>query len=177
MSSSATSQASKSNGRKKFSAEEDVRLRSLAQMFCCRNWDLIASFMPGRTGRQCRDRYRNYLVPGYTSFEWSDEEDQILRKKQAEMGKQWSKIAAFLPGRSPNAIKNRWCYFVSHNTTEYIPGIESPKTDLLSDTINSKFNVDTYQMDKDVNESVTFYDLDWTDSFTDIFTETFDFTA
>ena len=83
------------NSRKKFSSEEDKRLKELVELHGAKNWDKIAELMPGRTGRQCRDRYRNYLIPGFKEF-----------------GPQWAKMTPFFHGRSANSLKNRWNYFV-----------------------------------------------------------------
>lgn len=43
--------------RKKFSPEEDEQLKKLVEKMGSKKWGNIAKFMPGRTGRQCRDRY------------------------------------------------------------------------------------------------------------------------
>lgn len=104
--------------RKKFSDSEDQQLRCLVATFGTKNWDCVALYMPGRTGRQCRDRYRNYLVPGLFNGEWTKEEDKLLYYKHKEFGPAWSRIASFFNGRSPNTIKNRWNYFVSHMKPE-----------------------------------------------------------
>ena len=99
--------------RRKFTQEEDEKLRSLVEKLGAHKWDNIAKEMPGRTGRQCRDRYKNYLVPGYFNGQWSAEEDLLLREKYLEFGSQWSKLTKFFHNRSANALKNRWNYFVS----------------------------------------------------------------
>lgn len=99
--------------RKKFSPEEDEKLRNLVNEMGYIKWDEIAKEMPGRTGRQCRDRYKNYLVPGFFNGEWTKEEDEILCKKYLEYGSQWSKITQFFTNRNANSLKNRWNYFIS----------------------------------------------------------------
>ncbi|OHS98969.1 Myb-like DNA-binding domain containing protein [Tritrichomonas foetus] len=101
------------NQRKKFTPEEDEKLRMLVEKQGAQKWDNIAREMPGRTGRQCRDRYKNYLIPGYFNGQWSAEEDNLLRTKFLEFGSQWSKLTKFFNNRSANALKNRWNYFVS----------------------------------------------------------------
>lgn len=107
--------------RKKFTAEEDERLRELVQRKGAKKWNVIASYMPGRTGRQCRDRYHNYLVPGFFHGEWTQSEDDLLREKYNELGPQWTRITYFFQHRSANSLKNRWNYFVSRVSTEAEP--------------------------------------------------------
>lgn len=98
--------------RKKFSEDEDRKLKELVNRYGTRKWDIIAQHMPDRTGRQCRDRYRNYLIPGFFNGQWTAEEDKLLLIKHKEVGHQWAKMAPYFPGRSANALKNRWNYFV-----------------------------------------------------------------
>ena len=81
-------------------------------MTCIRNgikkWSEIATFVPGRIGKQCRERYFNHLDPSILKGKWSEEEDAILHEAQARYGNKWSLIARLLPGRTENSIKNRW---------------------------------------------------------------------
>lgn len=97
---------------RKFSALEDFLLTNIVNTFGPKNWNLIASLMPNKTSRQCRDRYKNYLAPGYIYSNWTEEEDIILAKKYKEFGPKWSKIQKFLPNRTSNSIKNRFNYSV-----------------------------------------------------------------
>lgn len=117
--------------RRKFTPEEDEQLRRLVEENGARKWDHIASSMPGRTGRQCRDRYQNYLCPGISRDEWTPEEEQLLIQKHEEFGSHWSKISRFFQGRTGTALKNRWNYYVSRQNM-LVSSPEEPPTEEVS---------------------------------------------
>ena len=52
------------NYRKPWSVEEDAKLRSLVEEHGMQQWALIASNMPERNGKQCRERWHNQLDGG-----------------------------------------------------------------------------------------------------------------
>eukprot|EP01028_Stygiella_incarcerata_P012193 TRINITY_DN7352_c0_g1_i1.p1 TRINITY_DN7352_c0_g1~~TRINITY_DN7352_c0_g1_i1.p1 ORF type:complete len:374 (+),score=100.86 TRINITY_DN7352_c0_g1_i1:137-1258(+) len=93
--------------------EEDEALRQLISVFGAGKWTNIALKLPGRTGKQCRERWFNHLDDSVNHDPFSPEEDLVIAKSQHNFGNQWSKIAVALTdagfcGRTSNSIKNHW---------------------------------------------------------------------
>ena len=98
--------------RKLFSAQEDAILTNIMYHEPFQTWIHVAEKLPGRTARQCRDRWVNYLSPSNKNGPWSQEEDQLLAEKYLQHGPQWTSIAKYFDGRSENNVKNRWYTYV-----------------------------------------------------------------
>ncbi|KAM0873608.1 hypothetical protein ACQ4PT_037961 [Festuca glaucescens] len=61
-----------------------------------------------RCGKSCRLRWANHLRPNLKKGAFTPEEERLIIQLHSKMGNKWARMAAHLPGRTDNEIKNYW---------------------------------------------------------------------
>ncbi|XP_058099237.1 transcription factor MYB3R-3-like [Magnolia sinica] len=117
--------------------EEDEKIMELVSKYGPTKWSVIAKSLPGRIGKQCRERWHNHLNPLIKKDAWTLDEELALMHAHQVHGNKWAEIAKVLPGRTDNSIKNHWNSSLKKKLDFYLATGKLPplpKTNMQTDT-------------------------------------------
>ncbi|KAL4569819.1 hypothetical protein LXL04_025463 [Taraxacum kok-saghyz] len=128
------------NGIKRgaWSEEEDNKLRSHIQIYGHSNWRELPKLAGlSRCGKSCRLRWMNYLRPNMKRGNFTKEEEDVIVRLHKKLGKKWSTMAAQLPGRSDNEIKNYWHTHLKTRGEKDQPVLKNEEGGSLEEHVNA----------------------------------------
>lgn len=126
--------------------EEDQKLIAYIEEFGHGSWRALpAKAGLQRCGKSCRLRWTNYLRPDIKRGKFSLQEEQTIIQLHALLGNRWSAIAAQLPRRTDNEIKNYWNTHLKKRLTRMgiDPTTHKPKQDHSPGSSTSQYTKDS----------------------------------
>lgn len=124
---------------------EDALIVQLVGEHGAQKWSFIAEFLPGRIGKQCRERWTNHLNPNINREPWTTTEERFILVAHKEKGNRWAEISKGMVGRTDNAIKNHWNSSMKKKVEDYIKHLFGPNAAETGQ--DGKYCLDFYDID------------------------------
>ena len=134
---------------------EDEELVKLIRENGTKHWNQIAAQLNAtldvnRNGKQCRERWVNFLNPDIKKDPFSLEEDIQILEKRLLIGNKWSEIIKDMPGRTENNVKNRFNMMFKTIKDEFIKHRNHKSVFVMED----KGKMDVTQIDESIDEEM-----------------------
>ncbi|XP_062077695.1 transcription factor MYB97-like [Humulus lupulus] len=105
-----------------WTAAEDHVLMEYVKKHGEGNWNSVQKYSGlNRCGKSCRLRWANHLRPNLKKGSFTPEEEKLILELHAKYGNKWARMAAQLPGRTDNEIKNYWNTRVKRRKRQGLP--------------------------------------------------------
>ena len=91
-----------------WSPKENNIIIEYVKQFGEKNWNKCAEFIMNRTGKQCREHWKNCLNPKIKKGEWTLEEDLFIMLFYKKCHGSWRELIHLFENRTENSIKNRF---------------------------------------------------------------------
>ena len=127
--------------RKIFQKDEDERLINILTENPGLTWKEVSNLIKGRSPKQCRERWVNYLSPDLKKSEWLENEDRLLIQLINSIGNKWSEILNFFPNRSYSDVKNRYHSYIKTKFKRLKNSVEILQKNNKKIYIPNKFDV------------------------------------
>ncbi|TVU08105.1 hypothetical protein EJB05_41505 [Eragrostis curvula] len=123
--------------------DEDKRLRDYVRAHGEGNWNQVRiNAGLNRCGKSCRLRWSNHLRPDLKKGPFDDDEVEKILRMHMTWGNKWAKMAALLPGRTDNEIKNYWNTRLKRHQRAGLPIYPEY---LVSQASNQDMNFETHE--------------------------------
>ncbi|GJM96638.1 hypothetical protein PR202_ga13499 [Eleusine coracana subsp. coracana] len=87
---------------------EDAALARLADEHGARHWRRVAELMPGRSSRQCRDRWRHHLARDVYHRPFTAADDEELACLFLRHDGRWKDVSRAAHRRTSRVMRRRW---------------------------------------------------------------------
>ena len=98
--------------------EEDEQILQWVKENGTGKWKELSLSIPGRIGKQLRERWYNHLDPTLKKGGFTEAEDEMIIDMHQRVGSAWQRISEVLPGRSANSVKNRYHWIIRNSTSQ-----------------------------------------------------------